>query len=328
MSCLPAPTTLAQLELQVTERRQAHPGEPIDQSRDATAAVFGYRSWAALSHEHERRSVLDACDLQRARDRIADDAAWATTAMAGWCDHCHGVAPLSYVAMLRFDAPRLGLTGDLSGTAAMARLLLEAGAPVDGDPGDDETPLMTAASYGDADVARVLIDSGAQLDALATPDAGGVAGGSALLHAAVFGMTDVLDALIQAGARVRSLTEAAAAGNIDAWPTGDADTNEVLLALIMAADHQRLDVVDRLLDAGAPIDASDPHWHRQALRVAAQHGRPASVRHLLARGADPTLTDDRGRTALDLCAPANRYMPTAAHDEVATILAAVTPQRS
>jgi hypothetical protein len=42
-----------------------------------------------------------------------------------------------------------------------------------------------------------------------------------------------------------------------------------------------------LLDAGAPIDAGDPDWHRQALRVAAQHGRPASVRHLLARGADP-----------------------------------------
>ena len=71
----------------------------------------------------------------------------------------------------------------------------------------------------------MLIEAGAQLDALAAPDAGGVPGGSALLHAAVFGMTDALDA---------------------------------------------------------------------------QRGRAASVRRLLARGADPALTDHHGRTPLDL----------------------------
>lgn len=128
---------------------------------------------------------------------------------------------MNYIAMLRFDAPRLGLEGDLSQTGPMAQLLADAGAPVNGKPGDSETPLMTAASYGDADVARVLIDAGADLDVLASPDAGGVPGGSALLHAAVFGMTDVLDTLVRAGARVRNLVEAAAAGDIDGWLTGE-----------------------------------------------------------------------------------------------------------
>jgi len=47
----------------------------------------------------------------------------------------------------------------------LANLLLTAGAPVDGNPGDDETPLITAASYGDAEVARVLIAAGASIEA-------------------------------------------------------------------------------------------------------------------------------------------------------------------
>ena len=55
----------------------------------------------------------------------------------------------------------------------------------------------------------------------------------------------------------------------------------------MAADHERLDVIDQLLQAGTPIDAVDP-WGRQALRLAAGNGRVASVRLLLARG--PTRT--------------------------------------
>jgi ankyrin repeat protein len=159
---------------------------------------------------------------------------------------------------------------------------------------------MTAASYGDADVARVLVEAGADLDALAAPTAGGVAGGSALLHAAVFGMTDVLDVVAANGARVRSIAEAAAAGDISDRPPAEATKQARVLALIMAADHQRLAVIDELLAAGTPVDAADGTWHRQALRVAAEHGRAASVRHLLARGADPNARDAEGRSALDL----------------------------
>ena len=64
----------------------------------------------------------------------------------------------------------------MPGTAALARVLLAAGAPVGGDPVDTETPLMTAASYGDAGVAQVLIEAGADVDATARPTAGGVPG--------------------------------------------------------------------------------------------------------------------------------------------------------
>ena len=123
----------------------------------------------------------------------------------------------------------------------MARALIEAGAPVEGEPGERETPLITAASYGDAAVARVLIEAGADVTAHAAPDAGGVPGGSALLHAAVFGMTEVVDVLVEAGARPENIAEAAAAGDLRDFLTPDTPLQDRLLALIMAADHERLE---------------------------------------------------------------------------------------
>ena len=53
----------------------------------------------------------------------------------------------------------------------------------------------------------------------------------------------------------------------------------------MAADHERLAVIDELLAAGTPIDATDAVWGRQAMRVARENDRAASIAHLLARGA-------------------------------------------
>jgi ankyrin repeat protein len=101
--------------------------------------------------------------------------------------------------MLRYDTSRLRWR-NLAGTGEMSRALIAGGAPVDGRPGDPETPLMTAASYGDAEVARFLVEAGADLEARALPHAGGVPGGTVLVHAAVFGMTMVLDVLVAGGA--------------------------------------------------------------------------------------------------------------------------------
>jgi ankyrin repeat protein len=92
----------------------------------------------------------------------------------------------------------------------------------------------------------------------------------------------------------------------------------------MAADHQRLDVIDVLLDSGVPVDAEDEVWGRQALRLAAGNGRPRSVRHLLDRGADPDHRDPRrGLTALDWCRRA-RVEGSPGHEEVEALLAPVT----
>jgi len=243
--------------------------------------------------------------------------------MEHWRDHKQAL-PLGYMACCASTTNGWGLPRELPGTGAIAQALIDAGAPVDGDPGDQETPLITAASYGDAEVAKVLIDAGADVNARSAPDSGGVPGGTALLHAAVFGMTEVLDLLVEAGAAVRSLEEAAAAGNIEGWLRPESRLQARIRALVFAADHQRLPVIDQLIAADTPVDAFDEEWGRQALRVAAQNGRPASVRRLLAYGADPNLRDKDGLTALDWCRPGRRSVDGPGHTDVEAILAQLT----
>jgi len=290
----------------------------------AVARDYGFSSWSKLKTEVERRQIFNSRDVSRLSGLLAVQPELARTKMEHWCDHkC--AEPLGYIAMLRFDHRRLGLPRDLPGTGVVARALLDAGALVDGDPDDAETPLITAASYGDAEVARVLIDAGANLEARADANAGGVGGGTALLHAAVFGMTDVLDLLVQAGARVHFVEEAAAVGDVTGWLTSETPLQMRIRALVMAADHQRLQVIDQLIDVGTPVDAADEEFGRQALCTAAEHGRVASVRHLLEHGADPNHRDPvHNRTPLEWCRPEHRYLDGPGHDEIGAILGPLT----
>ena len=171
----------------------------------------------------------------------------------------------------------------------------------------------------------MLIESGADIDAVSAPDSGGVPSGTALTHAAVFGMTGVLDVLVAAGARITSLEMAAAAGDITGWPLGRFTVQSRIRALVFAADHQRLEVIDQLIAAGTPVNEPDAEWGRLPLHTAAQNGRSASVRRLLAHGADPDLRDPmRQRTPLEWCQPGNRYIDSPVHDEVDAILRPVT----
>jgi len=292
----------------------------------ALAREYGFPSWPKLTTEVVRREILEDRDIDRLAALLQEEPELATSPMEHWCDHPQGASPLGYVAMLRYDTSR-DLWRDVPGTEVVATALLEAGAPVDGEPGDPETPLITAASYGDAAVARALIEAGADLDAVASPDSGGVPGGTALLHAAVFGMTEVVDVLVASGARVDGVEVAAAAGDVTGWLTDETPPDAATRALVMAADHERLDVIGRLISHGVPVDAVDPVWGGHPLRTAAANGRPASVRRLLDHGADPDLTDDEGRTPLDLCRSARPAAGSSAHAEVEATLEPLTSRK-
>ncbi len=190
---------------------------------------------------------------------------------------------------------------------------------MNGRPGNKETPLITAASCGDAEVARVLIETGADIEAISAPDSGGVPSGTALDHAAVFGMTEVVDVLVAAGARIHSLEMAAAAGDVSGWPLARFTRQCRIRALVFAADHQRLEVIDRLVAAGTPVNEADAEWHRLPLHTAAGNGRAASIRRLLAHGADPNLRDpEHHRTPLEEC------LDSPGHDEAEAILRPLT----
>jgi uncharacterized protein len=312
MAVLPPRPDLDQLRHQARDLlRAARAGDPAAVARfsgrlqlaDAQLAVareYGFASWARLKVEVERRAVLDRRDAAGLAALLAASPSLATEDMVRWRDHPLGAAPLNYVAMLRYDTAER-VWRDVPDTAELVRMLLAAGAPVDGRPEDRETPLITAASYGDAAVAAVLIEAGADLTRASAPDAGGVPSADALVHAAVFGHTAIVDLLVAAGAPVSTAVIAAAAGDVSGWDLAALPADERTLALIMAADHQRVAVIDRLITAGTPVDAADPVWGRHPLRLAAANGRPRSVRALLAHGADPALRDADGRTPLELC---------------------------
>ena len=252
---------------------------------------------------------------------MADHPELVTADLQNWRDHPLGASPIGYLAMARHDTTT-GAWRNVTGTGAAVSVLIAAGASVDGVPGDRETPLITAASYGDAEIAAVLIAAGADIDAVASEDAGGVPGGSALLHAAVFAMTEVLDLLVAAGAHIGSFEEAAAAGDIDSWALDSIDQQTRIRGLIMAVDHQRLDVIDELVAAGTPIDEADEAFGRHPLRLAAANGRPASVRALLRNGADRELRDSHGFSALDLCRRSrSSAIETVPFDEIEALLA-------
>ncbi len=281
----------------------------------AVAREYGFASWAKLKTEVDRREILDTRDVTRLNALLAEHPELAVEPMLHWCDHPQGATPLGYVAMLRYDTSR-GIWRDVPGTGAIARKLLEAGAPPDGAPGDAETPLMTAASYGDAEVARVLVEAGAELAATASPDAGGVPGGTALRHAAVFGMVDVVKVLLAAGST--DLVQAAAAGNITALLSAETPQRERVAALR----------IDQLLGAETPVDGVDADGST-ALHEAAYSGRADSVRHLLARGADPGRRDNRfDGTPLGWCRHRrDETGPGQGHEEVEQILAPITPNQ-
>ena len=272
------------------------------------------------------RNGLTPRDVARLNALLAEHPELAVEPMLSWCDHPQGASPLGYVAMLRYDTSR-GLWRDVSGTAAIATALLKTGALADGDPADAETPLMTAASYGDAEVAQVLIEAGADLTATASADAGGVPGGTALRHAAVFGMADVAQVLLAAGAT--DLVQAAADGDITALLTAETPRFERVAALRMAAERGRLDVIDQLLSAETPVDGVDTDGST-ALHEAAYSGRADSVRHLLTRGADPGWRDTRfGGTPLGWCRHRrDETGPGHGHEESGAVPGADHPKRA
>ena len=174
--------------------------------------------------------------------------------------------------------------------------------------------LMRAAHTGDVAEIRRLVADGADLEARdgsrRTP-----------LHIAAFASQDAaLAALAEAGADMNALdnqaydvvTIAAVADDPELMSLAIALGNDPGLttspyegtALIAAAHLGHVEVVRRLIAAGAPLDhVNNLHWTATIEAVVLGDGGPdhqAVLKALLDAGADRSLTDRDGRTALDL----------------------------
>mmetsp|Transcript_745 Transcript_745/g.2135 ORF Transcript_745/g.2135 Transcript_745/m.2135 type:complete len:1529 (-) Transcript_745:194-4780(-) len=145
---------------------------------------------------------------------------------------------------------------------------------------NSSTALFDACHYNHLAVVRILLKSGARIDAARSD------GVSPLHIASHFGYVDIVDFLVVAsgGAYIENTTD-----------TGDT-------SLYLATVSGQVNVIEYLLTmAGAALDTQNSQgW--TALHVACHHGHTDAVSLLTAAGASVTVTTTDGATALHLAA--------------------------
>ncbi|MGF7239023.1 MAG: ankyrin repeat domain-containing protein [Frankia sp.] len=156
----------------------------------------------------------------------------------------------------------------------VARILIDAGANPDvrgTDDGHGETPLHWTASSDDADVAGVLIDAGADLE---VPD-GSI--GTPLDNAIGYGCWNVARLLVASGARVDALWHAAALGlvaRVEELLTNDAlsTPEKISQAFWHACSGGQRRAAELLLDRGAELNWQPDYSEGTPLDAASGRG--------------------------------------------------------
>ena len=175
---------------------------------------------------------------------------------------------LAVGASLRaWDASSAVADAAMARDRAAVRTLLQQGGDVSAAQGDGMTALHWAATYGDVELAEMLLYAGA--NARATTRLGAF---TPLHVASRNGAADVVSRLVGAGADVEARTS-----------TGDTP-------LMLAAASGSVEAVTALLDARADPNAKESAHEQTALMFAAARDRHEVVRVLLARGADGAAT--------------------------------------
>jgi ankyrin repeat protein len=174
-----------------------------------------------------------------------------------------GLAPMIGAAPSASPVADAAMRGD----SAAVRALVQQHADVNAAEGDGMTALHWAAERGDAELAALLLASGAK------PGAVTRIGGHTPLHvAARTGQAAVVKQLLAAHADVNAVTTTGAAPIHFAAASGSAES------------------VALLLGAGADANAREPQWGQTPLMFAAAAGRTAAVKALLAGGAQVATT--------------------------------------
>lgn len=264
------------------------------------------------------KQAIDRGDVQLVSELLAENPTLASAPIAwgGVFNKCR-TEPLHYLS----DAPFNGLWNH-GRQALLAKVLIEAGAAVDGLPTSGETPLHGAASLGEPTVAEVLLDHGANVEIVAKYP--GIPDGTPLDFAVHFGMVEVVDLLFRRGAELLSTRMAAGAGQLkrvqDEIDSLRQDNGKLLDVFRCAAVCDRVAIVQFLLangcDCNADINgATALHW-------AAWEAKPLMVRVLLDNGADPAIKDQsHNMTALGWARHRRKELgPRWGHDDVIALL--------
>src|SRR5688572_15287933 len=179
-----------------------------------------------------------------------------------------GLFAVSLFALLAAAPPEAPVAdAAMKGDREAVRALVRQGADVNAPQGDGMTALHWAALNGDVEIADMLVHAGANLEAITR------IGGHRPLHVASRqGNAPVVALLLKAGA------------------TAKATTSNGVSALHYAAGAGATEAVVALLDAGVDPNVTEPAWSHTPLMIAAAQNRPATIRALLSRGANPALT--------------------------------------
>jgi ankyrin repeat protein len=146
-----------------------------------------------------------------------------------------------------------------------------------------KTPLHLAAEHDHPEVAELLLDAGAELEAWTSW------GATPLEWAGVLGSRRAGDVLLARGARL-TLASAAGLALTDELPRLAGQGAAVSAAFVLACRNGHTDAARFLLDRGADVDARG-FFGATGLHWAAHNGHADTVRFLLETGADATLRD-------------------------------------
>jgi ankyrin repeat protein len=164
----------------------------------------------------------------------------------------------------------------------IARLLIDAGADLEAQTSWGATPLEWAATMGCTGVADLLLSRGAA--------------GLTVVTAAALGKLDVVRTLVGRGDLAADSRRVIATSD-DEWPSDTANVQGDVLsdAMYSAARNGHDAVVAFLLDSGARVDAKG-FFGATGLHWAAINGHRTTVDLLLSRGASRTIRDARFKT--------------------------------
>lgn len=230
---------------------------------------------------------------------------------------------------------KLTPAGTVADSAACARLLVEAGSPLDPVDAHGSTAMQTAAAFGNKEVLEVI--GAKQKSAWTARDASGL---TALHHAArgpivpgyppeappalpveiLAVARETIASLLKHGAAIEARDEAGLTPLHHAASAGNQPALEALLPakadprardktggtpLHWAAARGRTEAASALIAARAPLDVADAEG-QTPLHMAVAAGHTAVARVLLEAGADPNTTNRRGQNSLGYAEAYNR----------------------
>ena len=178
-----------------------------------------------------------------------------------------------------------GLTAGVGGWKEMCNILIAAGADIDAESRNGESPLFLACRNGYSEWAQILLNAGADVNKARSSD------GATVLDLACEGQHHgLITRLVAAGANTGPLIEWASMGG---WHS--------------AVRRGNCNVVNLLLDVGVDIDVArtagnswipDVLTETSSLRLAVEYSRIGVARLLVRRGCDVNAVDGDGFTPL------------------------------